>query len=116
MFQAGNACYGSPASALSALASSQVGAVIVEGGTAKVIGVQSVTDTAITYTLTPLAGGATVVSTVSLQPQPCGLLTASDALSISWAIVAVWLVAWGLSFIARHITRETETPSDYGNT
>lgn len=116
MFQAGAACYSSPASALSALASSQVGAVIVEGGTARVVGVQSVTDTAITYTLTPLAGGAPLVSTVQLQPQPCGLLTASDALSMAWAIVAVWLVAWGLSVLARYIWRESETSSDYGNT
>ena len=116
MFQAGNACYGSPASALSAVASSQVGTVIVEGGAAKVIGVQSVTDTAITYTLTPLAGGAPVASTVALQPQPCGLLTASDALSISWAIVAVWAVAWGLSYLGRQITAEANTSSDYGNT
>lgn len=116
MFQAGAACYSSPASALSALASSQVGAVIVDGGTARVVGVQSVTDNTITYTLTPLAGGVPLVSTVSLQPQPCGLLTASDGLSIAWAIVAVWLAAWGLSALARHVRVESETHSDYGNT
>lgn len=116
MFQAGAACYSSPAGALSALASSQVGAVIVDGGTARVVGVQSVTDTAITYTLTPLAGGAPLVSTVTLQPQPCGLLTAFDALSLSWAIVLVWLAAWGLSVLARSIWGESQTRSDYGNT
>lgn len=117
MFQAGAACYSSPASALSALASSQVGAVIVDGGTARVVGVQSVTDNAITYTLTPLVGGTPLVSTVPLQPQPCGLLTASDALSMAWAIVGVWVLAWGFSALARHIRGESESSaSNYGNT
>lgn len=115
MYQAGSACYSTPAAALSAVASSHVGAVIVDGGSARVIGVQSVTDSSITYTFTPVAGGAPVVSTVTLAPQPCGLLTASDGLALAWPIALVWLAAWGFSLLARHVRAESETPSNYGN-
>lgn len=115
MFQAGSACYSTPAAAISASVSNQTGTVVQNGGVSSVLTVSNITDNSVTYSLTPISGGPVVSTTVLVEPQPCSLLTASDAISLSWAIVLVWLVAWGLAMLARHVNNQSSS-SDYGNT
>lgn len=115
MFQTGSACYSTPAAAISAAVSAQTGTVVENGGISSVLTVSDITDNSVTYSLTPISGGPVVSATVLVNPQPCYLLTASDAFSLSWAIVLVWLGAWGLSTLARHINNQSSA-SDYGNT
>lgn len=90
-YQVGSTCYGSAASALSAAASENTGAVVTHGGAAYVVGVQSVTGSSITYQLSPVGGGTPITSVANMTPQPCGLLTAADANLIGWGIAAAWI-------------------------
>lgn len=119
MFQAGSVCYPTKIAANSALASQYVGGVFADG---RAINVQSVTASSITYVYSKqeqgLLGTYTSQSTftVPADPQPCQLPTASDALTLSWMVIACWVGAWALAQIARHIRRESETESSYGNT
>lgn len=91
-YQVGTTCYGSADDALSAVASSQVGAVVVHGGATYVVGVDAVAATSITYRLTPVGGGQALQSTVQLTPQPCGLLQWQDGLSLGWGVATAWIV------------------------
>lgn len=90
-FQVGSTCYSTPAGALSAAASSQVGTVVSHGGSAYVVDASSVTASSISYRLTPVGGGTPIASVVSMSPQPCGLLTAEDGAMLGWAIAAAWI-------------------------
>lgn len=118
MFQAGSVCYPTKLAANSALASTYVGGVIGDGRT---VNVGNVTDTSITYVYSKQEQGplGTYTSqstfTVPADPQPCQLPTASDALTLAWMVIACWVGAWSLAQIARHIRRESETDSSYGN-
>lgn len=100
-YQAGSACYGSAQNALSALASSQVGGVVVQGGAAYVVGVDAVASNSITYRLTPIAGGQTLQNTVQLDPQPCGLLDWQDGLTLGWAVAAAWIATAAVMHLRR---------------
>lgn len=91
-YQVGATCYGSAESALSAVASAQVGGVVEHGGAAYVVGVDAVASTSITYRLTPLGGGAALQTVVAMQPQPCGLLQWQDGLSLGWGVATAWIV------------------------
>lgn len=112
MFQVGTACYHTPAAALQAAASAQTGAVVQHGGAAYIVAAQGTQD-GISYTFTPIGGGASFLQQVPMQPEPCGLLTASDAFTLSWGIVAAWVAAFAVIFLARILRGETE--SNYGN-
>lgn len=91
-YQVGSICYSSAQQALSAVASSQVGAVVNHGGAVYVVGVDAVASDSITYRLTPVAGGALFQNTVQITPQPCGLLDWQDGLSLGWAVATAWIV------------------------
>ncbi|MBN9626046.1 MAG: hypothetical protein ABS39_08135 [Acidovorax sp. SCN 65-28] len=113
MYQVGAACYSTPTAALQAIASGQTGAIVQHGG-AGYIATATGTDTGIVYTFHPLAGGAPISQSVAFAPEPCGLLTAADGLQMGWLIVAAWVAAFSVMFIAR--TLRGETTSNYGNT
>lgn len=91
-YQVGTTCYGSAADALSAAASTQVGAVVVHGGATYVVGVDAIGASSITYRLTPVAGGQAIQSVVQIAPQPCGLLQWQDGLSLGWGVATAWIV------------------------
>lgn len=113
MFQVGSACYSTPTAALSATVSAQAGTVVVDGGVAKVLTVAAVGDSSVTYTLTPLSGGASTSAVVSITPQPCGLLTAADGLQLGWMVAGAWIAVYALLFITRAF--RGETVDNYGN-
>lgn len=91
-YQVGATCYGSATDALSAIASAQVGGVVVQGGAAYVVGVDAIASNSITYRLTPIAGGTTYQNIVQLTPQPCGLLQWQDGLTLGWLVATAWIV------------------------
>lgn len=114
MYQVGTACYSTPTAAMQAIASTQTGAVVQQGGTAYVT-VATGTSTGIDYALHPLAGGPILGQSIAITPQPCGLLTASDATQIGWLIVAAWVAAYAVTFLARIVGINTDR-DNYGNT
>lgn len=100
-FQVGTTCYGSASDALAAAASSQVGGVVVHGGSVHVVGVDAVASTSITYSLTPIAGGPPISSVVHLTPQPCGLLEWQDGLSLGWGVATAWILTAAVMHLRR---------------
>ncbi len=100
-YQVNDNCYGSSSSAVSAIASKEIGGVVNLGLTSYVVDVSAITDTSITYLLQDLASNNTITKTVSITLQPCGLLDTSDALIIGWGIAAAWLVTYGIMFLKR---------------
>jgi hypothetical protein len=113
MFQVGTACYGTATQAAQVSASAQVGAVVSHGGMAYTVDVVAAGDTAITYALHPLGGGASLQTVVGYTPQPCNLLQAEDGITIGWLVAGAWIAAFGLMFLARAI--RGETGENYGN-
>lgn len=113
MYQVGAACYSTPTAALQAIASGQTGAIVQHGG-AGYIATAAGSETGITYTFHPVAGGTPITQSVTLAPEPCGLLTAADGLQMGWLIVAAWVAAFSIMFLAR--VMRGETTSNYGNT
>jgi len=92
MYQVGGTCFNTKTQALSAQASAESGRVLEHGGQAHVVHVSSVSETSVTYSLQPLAGGSAVVIEVPQSPQPCQLLTMTDVAPIASAIALGWLV------------------------
>lgn len=90
-FQVGSACYDTAPAAVSAIASAQVGTVVVHGGAAYVIDASSSTGASITYSLQPVAGGAPISYTAAVTPQPCGLMDWQDGLTLGWGVAAAWI-------------------------
>ncbi|MGA0610856.1 hypothetical protein [Caldimonas sp. KR1-144] len=105
MFQVGAACYESASAAAAAQASTQGGSIVIHGGAAFVVSVDSVADDSITYALNPVAGGAATVLVAPFTPQPCGLLTYADGLDLGWKVAAVWVGVWAIRFF---LTRQFE--------
>ncbi|MNL03975.1 hypothetical protein D3C87_1245290 [compost metagenome] len=99
-FQVGSTCYDTEVAAAAASVSSQIGAFVQHGGTSHVVNASSVDGSSITYTLTPVGGGVPVTLVAPYTAQPCGLLTAGDAVEMSWLVVAVWAATWGIKFMA----------------
>ena len=114
MYQVGTACYSTATAAMQAIASSQTGAVVQQSGTAYVT-VATGTATGIDYALHPLSGGPILGQSIAITPEPCGLLTASDAHQLGWLIVAAWVAAYAVVFLARIVRGETSS-DNYGNT
>lgn len=100
-YQVGSTCYGSAEQALSATASSQVGAVVVHGGAAYVVDVAGITASSITYLLNPIGGGVPVQSVVSVSPQPCGLLQWDDGLLLGWGVATAWILTAAVMFLRK---------------
>jgi hypothetical protein len=100
-YQVGSVCYSDAQGAVAAIASSQVGAVVSHGGAAYVVNASDITSASITYTLSPIAGGAAITLTAPVTPQPCGLLDWQDGIVLGWAIAAVWLAVAAVMFL-RH--------------
>ena len=101
MWQVGSTCYSTELAANQAAASGQLGAVVSHGGSAYVTSVQAVTSTGITYALAPINGGAPLTATIAVTPQPCGLLTHTDALDLGWKVAIVWIAVYAVSYLAR---------------
>lgn len=112
-YQVGSACYETTIQAASASASAQVGSLVQISGAPHVAALSGNTGSVLEWTFVPVVGGPSVVVSAPYTAQPCGLLQASDAVSMSWMVVAVWLAAYSLLFIARAVRGETE--GNYGN-
>lgn len=106
MYQYGNSCYQTPSAANQIAASSQTGSVVVIGGQPYVLAASGVTDSTITYTYSPAAGGATIAQTVTVIPLPCVMLTAADAVDIGWLIAAAWIGVYAIKYLANHLQSE----------
>lgn len=108
-FQVGSACYGTAQQAAQAAASEQAGSVVMHGTTAYVIDVRQVTESAITYALNPVSGGAPYQVTSSYTALPCNLMSASDGLEMGWMVGGAWLLVYGLMFIGRTLWKVENT-------
>lgn len=112
-YQVDSACYPTIDSAAQVSASKVVGSIVNLGTTPHVVGVGSISGQLVTYTYTPVGGGAVVNSQFTYTAQPCGLLDASDALAMGWGVITAWIAAYALLFITRAL--RGETGGDYGN-
>jgi len=114
-FQVGQACYGTAEQAAQAVASAEAGSLKQAGQGVYVVGVSAVSDTSITYTLNPVDGTAAFSYVAPFTPQPCNLLSAQDALEVSWMVVAAWAAAHAVMFLVRMLRGEaSESGGDYG--
>lgn len=113
-FQVGSTCYATATEAAQAQASTMVGVIVGQGGTAHTVSAMSIDDTSITYVLTPVGGGTAITHVAPFTPQPCNMLQSSDAMQMGWLIAGAWIGAYCILFIARAL--RGETGSDYGNT
>src|SRR5260370_14776965 len=77
-FQVGAACYPTQIQAAQIVASSQIGGIVQQGGSAHVVELRSINPTSITYGLRPVSGGPLIEVVSTFDAQPCGLLQASD--------------------------------------
>jgi len=100
-FQVGSACYPTELAAAAASASSMVGAVVSHAGSAYAVDVSGVTASTVSYTFTPISGGAAVVLVAPYTPQPCGLMGASDAVQLGWLVGGAWVIVYCVKFLAR---------------
>lgn len=89
-FQVGQQCYSDATAAASAIAAQQVGQLVQLGGMPHVVGA-SVDGAAITYTLSPVNGGAVVTYTQEADLQPCGLIEWQDASLMAWGVAVAWI-------------------------
>lgn len=114
-YQVGAVCYPTQLQAAQTVASSQIGNVVQQGGSAHVVEIRSINPTAITYGLRPVSGGPLIEVVSTFEAQPCGLLQASDGLALGWMVGGVWIVVYGLMFIARTVFHVGDGGND-GNT
>lgn len=100
-YQVGFACFDSVGAAAHAIAAGQTGKVVPAGSVVYVVDAAA-SDASITYTLRDIAGAtADVVSIQSLSIPPCELLTAGDAVSMGWGVLAAWIAAFALLSIRK---------------
>ena len=102
-YQYNNNCYSDSLSVAKAIASDQVGRIVVIGTTSYSVDVTSVIPNSISYKLQDLNSTAFITKTVSIAPQDCGLLDTADGLIIGWGIAAAWLVTYGLLFLKKGV-------------
>ena len=115
MYQQGSACYSTAQQANQAQASNLVGSIVSLGGEPYSVNVLSVTDTSIGLQLEQISGSAVITKTITASPQSCGLLQAEDAVALGWLIVAAWIGAFAMTFIARMFRDSIEEKSNYGH-
>ena len=97
-FQVYAVCYSDEGAAASAIAAKLVGELVNLGGTPHVVG-SSVSGASITYTLTPVNGGATVTYTQAADLQPCGLIDWQDASLMAWGIATAWITTAAIMWL-----------------
>lgn len=115
-FQVGGACYPTELAAAAASASSMVGAVVSHAGSAYTVDVTGVTASSVSYTFTPISGGASVVLVAPYTPQPCGLMGAADAVQMGWLIGAAWVTVYCVKFLARVVRdMSNQEEREHGN-
>lgn len=102
-YQVGSFCYATKGAALSAVASSQTGAVVNQGASSYVISA-SASSSGVTYDYYGADTGVLSFSvSVPVAVPPCGLLGVSDGFVLAWGVALVWFVAWGIGYLARHV-------------
>ncbi len=67
------------------------------------VNASDITGASITYTLSPVTGGAGITLVASVTPQPCGLLDWQDGLLIGWGIAGAWLMTAAVMFLRRGV-------------
>ena len=96
MVQAGAVCYPTNEAAALAVGSAQVGQ---NWDGSLVVSVSYVADK-LQYLMQD-ATGQTSVREIPVSFPACQLLDYGDAFQLSWAVVAVWAVAWGVKALTR---------------
>ena len=111
--QVGNTCYPSEISANQAIAASQIGKITQVGTASYVVDSSTQTATAITYVLRNVNSTATITKVSTVTPIPCQALTAGDAGSMAWMVVAAWIAVYSIMFLTRALRGESQE-SNYG--
>lgn len=111
-YQVGDVCYPTAHMAAAASASREAGALVVHGDSTYAVSVQAVSDTSISYVLTPPAGGAAIALQTPYIAQECGLMGAADGMWIGWAIGGAWICAYALLFLAKALRGEHDDGRD----
>jgi hypothetical protein len=104
-WQVDGACYATRLQAVQASVSSEVGKVVNIGTAAYVVDVTATTSTSATFVYRRVTGTPDITKVSTITAQPCGLLEWEDGLQLAWAVVAVWLAAYGLRFLGRIASR-----------
>lgn len=99
--QVGDTCYPSELAANQAIASGEIGRITQVGTESYVVDSSTQTATGITYVLRNVNSTAVITKTFVVTPVPCQALTAADAGSMAWMIVAAWVGVFALLFITR---------------
>ena len=115
MWQSGSACYHTPTAANMAAASVQSGAVVQVGGDVATVSVGAISGSSIEYRLTSITTGNTASRVVQVEPQPCGLLTYSDGLSLAWGVALAWIAAYAVTILGRIVKTMMYGDEGYGN-
>ena len=111
-YQVGPACYPQPLAAAVAVASAQAGNIVQNGLMSYVVQPGPVTASSITYTFTPITGGAPFSYVSPYEAVPCQMLDWSDGLQLGWLVAGVWLAVSGLMFIKRALGGEGDKNGD----
>lgn len=94
-------CYSDQLSAARAIASDNVGRVVVIGTASYSIDIDSVASNSINYKLQDLNSTAFIIKTVSVNPPDCQLFDTADGLMIGWGIAAAWLATAAVLFLRK---------------
>ena len=100
-WQVEGACYATQLDAVRAAVSAEVGKVVTLGTQAYVVDVTATTATSATYLLRCVSCTTNIAKVIPVASQPCGLLDWPDAVSLSWALVAVWLAVYALRYLSK---------------
>lgn len=102
MSQYRGTCYATDADALAAMAVDATGSVVSAGGVAYSVGAVPVAPSSLQYTLTPVGGsGSVVTTTVAVSIPNCMLLDWADGLAIGWGIAGVWILTYAVLFLRK---------------
>lgn len=93
-FQQGDRCFQTVEEAASYAGAQSMGQWVGNAG----LTFDGYTGAALRYTLTGAAGTTTV--DVPYRPQQCRLVETGDALTLTWAVVAVWAAAYAIRVAA----------------
>lgn len=110
-YQIDNICYPTKLAAANAIASSQIGKVVQKGDNPSVIGVQSLSETSIIYSVHDEGGLSTTIE-IPLNLQECQLLDYSDGLQMGWMVGAVWISAFAILFLVKALRGDNGARDD----